>query len=134
MAWQAWVDTTMTTATSTVFVPPKPTMGNIIQIGGEMRFYWVRDRVRQGQYLIYWKKGRHNKADYYTKHHPSSHHQAIRPSVLHMNDRSKNYFECLQEQEDNEESNERNAAHSLTTDEQSDCGEGVLIPITDIRD
>ena len=30
----------------------------------DMRFYWIRDRsVRQGQFLVYWKKGILNKAD-----------------------------------------------------------------------
>ena len=82
----------------------------------DMRFYWIRDRVRQGQFFIYWKKGSLNKADYFTKHHPASHHQAIRSSYLHIpNQRSKNYFECLQDN-DNEE---------ITNDVRS---EGVLIP------
>lgn len=48
----------------------------------DMRFYWIRDRVRQGQFHIYWKKGILNKADYFTKHHPGSHHQAIRSTYL----------------------------------------------------
>ena len=26
----------------------------------DMRFYWVRDRVRQGQFQIYWKPGKAN--------------------------------------------------------------------------
>ena len=29
----------------------------------DMRFYWTRDRVRQGQFHIYWKPGKYNKAD-----------------------------------------------------------------------
>jgi hypothetical protein len=35
----------------------------------DMRFYWVRDQVRQGQFDIHWKPGKVNLADYYTKHH-----------------------------------------------------------------
>jgi hypothetical protein len=46
----------------------------------DMRFYWICNRVRQGQFLVYWKKGILNKADYFTKNHPASHHQAIRSS------------------------------------------------------
>ena len=69
----------------------------------DMRFYWIRDRVRQGQFRILWKKGILNKADYFTKHHPASHHQQIRSSYLHIpNDRTKNYFEVLQENEEKE--------------------------------
>ena len=49
----------------------------------DMRFYWVRDRVRQGQFLIYWKPGKENKGDYFTKHHPTSHHREVRPIYLH---------------------------------------------------
>ena len=67
-----------------------------------MRFYWIRDRVRQGQFRILWKKGILNKADYFTKHHPASHHQQIRSSYLHIaNARTPNYFEVLQDNEDN---------------------------------
>jgi hypothetical protein len=64
----------------------------------DMRFYWIRDRVRQGQFIIYWKKGSLNKADYFTKHHPTSHHQAVRSVYLHdATNKNKNYFECLQD-------------------------------------
>ena len=49
----------------------------------DMRFYWVRDRVRQNQFKIYWRKGESNLADYFTKHHPTAHHRAMRPIYLH---------------------------------------------------
>jgi hypothetical protein len=66
----------------------------------DMHFYWIRDHVRQGQFHIFWKRGIHNRADYFTKHHPAAHHQDIRSSYLYEPaDRSKNYFECLQEQD-----------------------------------
>ena len=45
-------------------------------------FYWVRDRVRQGQYLVYWERGKDNLADYFTKHHPTKNHHAIRGAYL----------------------------------------------------
>jgi hypothetical protein len=48
----------------------------------DMRFYWIRDRVRQGQFLIHWKPGTDNYADYFTKHHPTSHHRRIRSQYL----------------------------------------------------
>jgi hypothetical protein len=64
----------------------------------DMCFYWIRDRVRQGQFLVCWRKGKMNKADYFSKDHPTSHHRDIRSSYLHMpNARSRNYFECLQD-------------------------------------
>ena len=49
----------------------------------DMRFYWVRDRVRQGQFVVYWRKGADNLADYFTKHHTASHHRRMRPTYLH---------------------------------------------------
>ena len=39
-----------------------------------MLFRWVRDRVIQGQFLVYWMAEEHNLEDYFTKHHPTSHH------------------------------------------------------------
>jgi hypothetical protein len=38
----------------------------------DMWFYWVRDRVNQGQFHIYWGPGKLNLADYYSKHTPSA--------------------------------------------------------------
>ena len=40
----------------------------------DMRFFWIRDRVNQGQFLVYWGPGKDNLGDYYTKHFPPSHH------------------------------------------------------------
>jgi hypothetical protein len=65
-----------------------------------MHFYWIRDCIRQGQFHIYWKPGTLNKANYFTKHHPASHHQEICSAFLHSTtDPSKNYFNCLQDKE-----------------------------------
>ena len=64
----------------------------------DMRYYWVRDRVRQGQFLVYWKKGSLNRADYFTKHHPASHHMLMRPHYLHCPPSlpsPPNYYACL---------------------------------------
>jgi hypothetical protein len=48
----------------------------------DMRFYWIRDRVQQGNYRILWQHGAHNLAHYFTKHHPPSHHQKLRSRYL----------------------------------------------------
>jgi hypothetical protein len=48
----------------------------------DMRFYWIRDRVKQGQFLVHWRKGSENLADYFTKHHSPSHHRKIRSQYL----------------------------------------------------
>ena len=49
----------------------------------DMRFYWLRDRVDQGQFTIYWKPGARNLADYFSKHHAPSYHRQVRPVYIH---------------------------------------------------
>jgi hypothetical protein len=71
----------------------------------DMRFYWLCDRVRQKQFYIYWCPGAGNKADYFTKHHPTAHHRAMRPRYLYDKNnpqQSKNYYDCLQDDEHND--------------------------------
>ena len=36
----------------------------------DMGFYWLRFRMTQGQFHVYWAPGPSNEADYTTKHHP----------------------------------------------------------------
>jgi len=48
----------------------------------DMRFYWLRDRVRQLQFHIHWKRGRYNLGDYPTKNHPTKHHIEVRPTYV----------------------------------------------------
>jgi hypothetical protein len=43
----------------------------------EMRYFWVRDKVAQDAYEIKWHPGQENLADYQSKHHLGSHHQAV---------------------------------------------------------
>jgi hypothetical protein len=49
----------------------------------DMRFYWVQDRVEQGQIAVRWASGSTNHGDYFTKHHPPSHHTQVRPTYLY---------------------------------------------------
>lgn len=51
----------------------------------DMRFYWIRDRIDQMQFIVHWKPGTSNHGDYFTKHHPSAHHQALRYTYLQGN-------------------------------------------------
>ena len=48
----------------------------------DMRFHWLRCRGAQDQYRFYWRPGTQNLADYWTKHHPASHHKSFRPQIL----------------------------------------------------
>ena len=48
----------------------------------DMRLYWVRDRVRQEHYIVYWERLKDNLADYFTKTFPTKHHRDIRGTYL----------------------------------------------------
>ena len=48
----------------------------------DMRYYWVQDRIKQKQFILIWKPGKENRADYFTKRHPPSHHKRMRPNYL----------------------------------------------------
>jgi hypothetical protein len=85
----------------------------------DMRFYWILDRVRQGQFIVYWRCGITNRADYFTKHHSDKHHHVTRP--VYINDRQKpgahNYYALLSE-----------TPPEPTGKPSPPSGEGVLIP------
>ena len=49
----------------------------------EMRYFWVGDKEAQDVYEIKWHPGQENLADYQSKHHIGSHHQAVCPWYLH---------------------------------------------------
>ena len=48
----------------------------------DMRFHWLRDREAQQQFRFYWKPGKTNLADYFTKHHTPSHHKNVQSEFL----------------------------------------------------
>jgi hypothetical protein len=48
----------------------------------DMQFHWLQCHDTQGQFRYYWRPGTQNLADYFTKHHPASHHKANRPTFL----------------------------------------------------
>lgn len=45
----------------------------------DMRFHWIRDRVKQGHFIVRWEPGIINLADLLTKAHSAIHHKRIRP-------------------------------------------------------
>ncbi len=49
----------------------------------DMRFHWLRDRKCQRQFRIYWRPGKLNYADYWTKYHPAKHHLVVFSSRLY---------------------------------------------------
>ena len=49
----------------------------------DVRFHWIRDRVRQGHFNVFWKKGVDNLADFFTKVHPVKHFLTMRKFFIH---------------------------------------------------
>lgn len=43
-----------------------------------MRFHWLKDRIKQKQFLADWAPGKENLADYTTKFHIQLHHRRMR--------------------------------------------------------
>ena len=48
----------------------------------DMRYYCLRDRLTQLQFIFFWDKGSNNHADYPTKHHATKHHRVMRPRYV----------------------------------------------------
>lgn len=44
----------------------------------DMNYYWLRDRVEDKDFEVYWHPGDANFADYFTKHHPQATHTSLR--------------------------------------------------------
>lgn len=49
----------------------------------DMRYHWVRDRIRQGIFNVYWRKGTDNLADFFTKALAVYRHQDLKPLLVH---------------------------------------------------
>ena len=48
----------------------------------DMRYHWLRDKLTQQQFDIYWQSGITNEANYFTKHHPTKLHRNQRPKYV----------------------------------------------------
>ena len=48
----------------------------------DMQFHWLRDRALQEQLRFYWRSGKLNFADYYTKYHSPTHHRNEQKELL----------------------------------------------------
>ncbi len=49
----------------------------------DMRFHWIRDRIRQGHFNVEWKPGSTNLAVFFTKAHSCKHHMSVRHHYVH---------------------------------------------------
>ena len=50
----------------------------------DMRLYWKNDRIKQGQFRVFWRPGPENLGDYHSKHHPPEHHIVVSSKYLHV--------------------------------------------------
>ena len=50
----------------------------------DMLFYWINDRIEQGQLRVLWRPGPENLGDYHSKHHPPEHHIAVLSKYLNV--------------------------------------------------
>ena len=48
----------------------------------DMRYWWIKDRIKQKMFNLIWAAGKQNAADYFTKHHPPWHHKKMRRTYL----------------------------------------------------
>ena len=50
----------------------------------DMLFYWINDRIKQGQFRVFWRPGPENLGDYHSKNHPTENHIAVRSKYFHV--------------------------------------------------
>ena len=50
----------------------------------DMGFYWMKDRVKQKEFFVYWKPGSQNMRGYFKKHHQPYHPREICAKYFYM--------------------------------------------------
>ena len=70
------IDNSMADGVVNVKIQPKRTKAM------DMRFHCIRDREYQEQFCIYWRPGKLNYANYWTKHHAATHHHTVRKEFI----------------------------------------------------
>jgi hypothetical protein len=56
----------------------------------DVQFWWVNDRVKQGQFHVYWGPYYQYLADYFKKHHSPTYHDRMREIYIHASERPMN--------------------------------------------
>ena len=67
----------------------------------DMRWHWIRDRIRQGQFSVEWEAGVKNRADFYTKALPVHEHQECMKQIVHVPIASATHFQSRRAREGN---------------------------------
>jgi hypothetical protein len=57
----------------------------------DMRFFGITDRVKQGQFSVYWGPDYQHLAEYFTKHHSPAHHKKMREIYIHADEHPINW-------------------------------------------
>ena len=68
----------------------------------DMRYYWIRDRIRQRQFKVVWKAGASNLADFFTKALPVHEHQKRMKQLVHIPIASTTHFQSRRARTGNE--------------------------------
>ena len=68
----------------------------------DMRYHWIRDRIRQGQFSVVWKAGATNLADFFTKALPVHEHQKRMKQLVHIPIASETHFQSRRARTGNE--------------------------------
>jgi hypothetical protein len=56
----------------------------------DMRWRWLQCRVKQGKFLVYYRPGKDNMADPFSKHQPPSHIASVTPNYLRRTEQMAN--------------------------------------------
>ena len=65
------VDNKVAHGIATNTIEPKRTKGI------DMQYHWLRNRVHKGEFIVIWRKGTYNLADFFTKPLSVKDHQAV---------------------------------------------------------
>ena len=60
----------------------------------DMCYHWIKDRIAQGQFNLFWASGKQKREDYFTKHHPLAHHLLMCPLNLHTANHVSHMWGC----------------------------------------
>ena len=48
----------------------------------DMKYHWMKQKIIDKIFSVYWDRGVNNNGDYFTKHHPPTHHKVTRPTFV----------------------------------------------------
>ena len=80
------------------------------------RFYWLPDRVEQGEFRVFLAPGKHNLADYFQKYHSPTTYRQLRPIYTYIKGRSLTSLQgCIELLTSTDRPSARSHSNSKTT-------------------